>query len=164
MSDIVERLREVAERADSNYPAIMEQAADEITRLTAEVERLKRLVIVQETLLRDKDALTAENAALSQQLGNLLAIIHRDGGHHTCSVGMDQSVKDAHLVWARLVSEVERLRGALGYALESGVGTLYWGDDDDCGTHKCCGEVSYKPHDPECWTVKARTALEEPEA
>ena len=40
MSDIVERLREVAERADANYPAIMEQAADTITNLRAEVERL----------------------------------------------------------------------------------------------------------------------------
>ena len=36
MSDLVERLREVAERADANYPAIMEQAAAEIERLRAE--------------------------------------------------------------------------------------------------------------------------------
>lgn len=41
MADIVERLREVAERADANYPAIMEQAADEITRLRAENEKLR---------------------------------------------------------------------------------------------------------------------------
>lgn len=58
-------------------------------------------------------------------------------------------------------SEIERLRAALRYALENGVCTQYWGDDDDCGTHGCCGEVSYKPHDAECWTVKARAALED---
>ena len=58
-------------------------------------------------------ALRAENAITSQQLGNLLAIIHRDGGHHTCSVGPEQSIEDAHIAWARLVSKVERLRGAL---------------------------------------------------
>ena len=33
MSDIVERLREVAERADANYPAVIEQAADRIEQL-----------------------------------------------------------------------------------------------------------------------------------
>lgn len=44
MTDIVERLREVAERADANYPAIMEQAADEITRLRAALRDLLRLV------------------------------------------------------------------------------------------------------------------------
>lgn len=37
MTDIVERLRKVAERADANYPTIMEQAADEIERLREEV-------------------------------------------------------------------------------------------------------------------------------
>ncbi len=41
MSDIVERLREVAERADANYPVIMQQAADTITALRAENERLR---------------------------------------------------------------------------------------------------------------------------
>ena len=40
------------------------------------------------------------------ELKNLLAIIHRDGGHHTAKVGIVQSVEDAHLVWAELMSEV----------------------------------------------------------
>ena len=35
MSDLVERLREVAERPDANYPAIMEQAAARIEQLEA---------------------------------------------------------------------------------------------------------------------------------
>ena len=35
-------------------------------------------------------------------LNNLLAIIHRDGGHHTEAVGIEQSVKDAHERWAGL--------------------------------------------------------------
>ena len=37
MSDIVERLREVAERPDASYPAIMEQAA-------ARIEQLERVL------------------------------------------------------------------------------------------------------------------------
>ena len=55
---------------------------------------------------------------LSQELGNLLAIIHRDGGHHTDAVGEKQSVEDAHKVWADLMTENERLRAALRDARE----------------------------------------------
>ena len=54
---------------------------------------------------------------------------------------------------------IEQLEAALRYALENSGGTQYWGDDDDCGTHSCCGEVSYKPHTNDCWTVKARAAI-----
>lgn len=61
---------------------------------------------------------------------------------------------------AQMTARIEKLEAALRYALENGVCTQYWGDDDDCGTHGCCGEVSYKPHDAKCWTVKARAALE----
>ena len=60
---------------------------------------------------------------------------------------------------ARLTAEVERLKAALGAALEDGVGVSYSCDEDECGNHVCCGEVSYKPHAPDCWTLKARAAL-----
>ena len=40
MSDLVERLREVAERPDANYPAIMEQAAARIERQAAALRKL----------------------------------------------------------------------------------------------------------------------------
>ena len=58
-------------------------------------------------------ALRAEVVQASQQLGDILAIIHRDGGHHTADVGIEQSVKDAHIKWANLMTENERLRAAL---------------------------------------------------
>jgi hypothetical protein len=55
-----------------------------------------------------------------------------------------------------------RLRAALEAALEDGVGYVsYSCDEDECGNCVCCGEVSYKPHAPYCWTLKARAALEE---
>lgn len=56
--------------------------------------------------------------------------------------------------------EVERLRAALTHALNNGVGTQYCGEDDDCGVYICCGKASYRDHDADCWTVKARAALE----
>ena len=40
MSDLVERLREVAERPDASYPAIMEQAAAEIEHLRAALREI----------------------------------------------------------------------------------------------------------------------------
>ena len=43
MSDLVERLREVAERADANYPAIMEQAAARIEQLEAALREIAKV-------------------------------------------------------------------------------------------------------------------------
>lgn len=44
MSDIVDELRNVANRPDANYPATMLDAADEIERLRAALEEVKALV------------------------------------------------------------------------------------------------------------------------
>lgn len=52
-----------------------------------------------------------ESAAETKWLGELLAIIHCDGGHHQQAVGSEQAVNDAHGKWTALVAEVERLRG-----------------------------------------------------
>ena len=41
---------------------------------------------------------------------DLLARIHRDGGHHTGEVGVEQSVDDAHEVWAEMVRERDDAR------------------------------------------------------
>lgn len=46
----------------------------------------------------------AEYEAVERALRDLLARIHRDGGHHTDAVGLAQSVKDAESIvcrWAR---------------------------------------------------------------
>jgi FtsZ-binding cell division protein ZapB len=102
MRDIVERLREVAQQQDCNYPTTTEEAADTITALRAGVERLKagnddmRHTIHQ--WQPNMDALRAELAELKAH-------------HHEC-----------FNVWteteAALNAEVERLRA-----------TLQWIDD-----------------------------------
>ena len=55
-----------------------------------------------------------------RDLGEILAIIHRDGGHYTGEYGISKSVADAHATWAAMVAErdallvrVDCLRGAL---------------------------------------------------
>lgn len=79
--------------------------------------------------------LEAERRGLEAEraLGNLLAVIHRDGGQHQAAVGTDQAVVDAHARWAELMAKVEvgnfpscevpievcsydSLRGAAGWA------------------------------------------------
>jgi hypothetical protein len=51
-----------------------------------------------------------------RMLGNLLAIVHRDGGHHTERVGLAQSASDAHQAWADLITRAERAESELLYA------------------------------------------------
>ena len=43
------------------------------------------------------------NMQNSRSLLNLLAIIHRDGGHYTEEHGIEKSVKDAMLIVAELI-------------------------------------------------------------
>jgi hypothetical protein len=42
-----------------------------------------------------------------QQLGNLLARIHRDGGHHLNDVGYEQACLDADEEWVKLCEAAE---------------------------------------------------------
>jgi len=65
------------------------------------IERMGRMELIVE-----RDALRAELAAAK----NLLARIHRDGGHHTEAVGFAQSVADADAkVSEWLLAEADRI-------------------------------------------------------
>jgi hypothetical protein len=57
-------------------------------------------------------------------------------------------------------AEIARLREALEEALETDGGVDYHSDDDSVGSRACCGTLSFKPHESECWVPKARKALE----
>ena len=46
----------------------------------------------------DTDCTSQESQSLREQLGNLLALIHRDGGHHQTDVGAEQALIDAQKV------------------------------------------------------------------
>jgi hypothetical protein len=48
-----------------------------------------------------------------RNLGEILAVIHRDGGHHTGEFGVSQSVADAHATWAAVVRERDDLKAKL---------------------------------------------------
>jgi hypothetical protein len=51
--------------------------------------------------------LTAALEEAQRSLGNLLAIIHRDGGHYQAEHGTTKAVEDAHLIWAELMTAAE---------------------------------------------------------
>jgi hypothetical protein len=59
-----------------------------------------------------KEALSGSTADLQDHdapLLNLLAVIHRDGGQHTCEVGAKQSAADAEKIVVRLREELEQI-------------------------------------------------------
>ncbi len=141
-SELVRRLRFWMPIGSKNLEEDLAVAADRLEALEAEVGRLNdELHAIKYEIMGGEDVpgsahlVTLEDVkregergrntelraeALEAELGNLLAIIHRDGGHHTGKVGYRQSVKDAHLVWAKMMScnealeaENKRLREAL---------------------------------------------------
>jgi|HubBroStandDraft_1064217.scaffolds.fasta_scaffold127556_2 hypothetical protein len=93
-----------------------ERAADreKIAALESEIARLRAEL---DATHRDLDECQAQNEALKSELekaqggreddsvalGNLLAIIHRDGGHYQATYGTAKAVADAHQVWAKLM-------------------------------------------------------------
>ena len=54
----------------------------------------------------------------TQLLRDLLAIMHRDGGHHTCEVGIEKSVRDAEEVFWQLSRERDAARAHFRRACE----------------------------------------------
>ncbi|MBV5322597.1 MAG: hypothetical protein JZU60_02030 [Ilumatobacteraceae bacterium] len=64
----------------------------------------------------------AERDALNNHLGNLLAVIHRDGGHYQDAHGTDKAVADAMLIVPNLIADLyaeKSLRHSRESALES---------------------------------------------
>jgi len=80
---------------------------------------------------------------------NLLARIHRDGGHHTARVGTAQSVLDADQIVANLFYEVDTLRIALDATEWSGV--------DAQGVRRCpCCHATMPTHGSLCKVGQAK--------
>ena len=59
--------------------------------------------------------LKAERDEARRDLGEILAIIHRDGGHYTGEHGISKSVADAHATWAAVVREREEAQAELAF-------------------------------------------------
>jgi hypothetical protein len=82
-----------------------------------------RYMSVEERLKKDEEfcrenidmhqqliALERERDEARRDLGEILAVIHRDGGHYTGEHGISKSVADAHATWAVMVRERDEAR------------------------------------------------------
>jgi hypothetical protein len=83
----------------ADYLNALEAQAARVTQLEAENTRL------QAQAQRSWD----ERGVYLDHLRNLLARIHRDGGHYVEEHGLDKAVEDAHQVWADLRLQEEAL-------------------------------------------------------
>lgn len=85
-----------------------------------------RYMSVEERLKKDEEfcrenidmhrqliALERERDEARRNLGEILAVIHRDGGHYTGEHGISKSVADAHAAWAAVILEREQLKEKL---------------------------------------------------
>jgi hypothetical protein len=68
----------------------------------------------------EQEVIERQRDEARRDLGEILAIIHRDGGHYTGEHGISKSVADAHATWAAVMAErdallvrVDCLRGAI---------------------------------------------------
>lgn len=73
-------------------------------------------------LLKEVRDLTGERERERQALGNLLAVIHRDGGHYQAEHGSKKAAEDAETLvcWLRdNVERLERLMADVGSSTEA---------------------------------------------
>jgi len=61
------------------------------------------VIALCDRILHLEDRVVEQADSSRRLLLNLLAVIHRDGGQHTDSVGVSRSAADAHEAWAALM-------------------------------------------------------------
>ncbi len=80
----------------------------------------------EDGMLDEDEKETVRPATQFEAIGDLLAVIHRDGGQHTREVGMVQSCKDAESVVCELLSDDERSKSGKWTAWKPTKGGIYW--------------------------------------
>lgn len=83
------------------------------------VEIAARATVLENATLREKVvALTEQVERLTKPLSELLAIIHRDGGHYQAAHGAEKAAADAATVWANLQLRAEAAEAELAKRAE----------------------------------------------
>ena len=86
-----------------NRIKILEEALRDILAIpNSEAAQGIMKVIAKAALASAGEGVVATTADYERWLGDLLAIIHRDGGEYLSLHGPKKAVADAHLVWAKL--------------------------------------------------------------
>lgn len=94
--------------------AIISDLEADLSAARAEIERLTKerdeALAAEAEYRRKNHALTNERDANAKWLGELLAVIHRDGGHYQSQHGDEKAVDEAHMIVARLLTERDEAR------------------------------------------------------
>lgn len=85
------------------------EMADDYNRLSNRPKRLAKDFLLDSELRDAVSSLRARSSA-PEVLGNLLAVIHRDGGHRTLEVGVEQAAAEAEKIVANLLSSAPEAR------------------------------------------------------
>ena len=80
----------------------------------------------EDGMLDEDEKETIRPATQFEAIGDLLAVIHRDGGQHTREVGMVQSCKDAESIVRELRSDDARIKSNKWTAWRPTKGGIYW--------------------------------------
>lgn len=143
--DVIARLR--ARLAEIAHAVGVDDCREGLSCVPGPTER-----VVEEirSMRRGRDRL----AELERHLGNLLARIHRDGGHHQNLVGTEQAVKDADaqiVAWlgqADKLAESQAREARLRSALEDAQKALDWeGSNWPAGNGETARKASHRALD-----------------
>ena len=111
--DLIERLR-----TETSNPDMDREAAAALEARDKRIADLGRLIsdatgmTWQERCGRER--IRAEKA--EDHLGNLLALLHRDGGHYQGEHGTDNAVGEATMAWSELILRAEKAEADLAAA------------------------------------------------
>ena len=84
----------------TKYEALLQE------RVAAEQGRWREVA----SLTHQLEQAVRERDEARHTLHEILAVIHRDGGHYTGNHGIAKSVEDAHAAWAAMMREIDKLR------------------------------------------------------
>lgn len=109
------------ERLNSALTEAAKQISDLATRLGQAEGRLdaSELVGIVEGWKARAEKAEDERDANAKWLGELLAVIHRDGGHYQSQHGDEKAVDESHRIWARLITERDEALAQVAAAYEA---------------------------------------------
>jgi hypothetical protein len=97
--------------------------------------------------------------ALARQLGEAQAELAKATGVSLLTKAKAETYDLALAERDALRASERRMREALEEAIEYDGGVRFLNYDDSIGDRACCNVVSYRPHQKDCWVLKARAAL-----
>ena len=108
------RMQRLLDHATQNNPgtSTLVMLMNEVEQAKTECAEVVRAALANSDACwrMEQEVLQRKLDEARRDLGEILAIIHRDGGHYTGEHGISKSVADAHATWAAMVRERDEAR------------------------------------------------------